>query len=68
VIGAVNRAGKELTPAQVSADVGSIDSKRAATYLARAVQAGRIRRTSRGKYAPNTRVESMESVEFSFDH
>lgn len=63
VIGSINRAGKEMSPAQVSADLGSLDGKTAAVYLARAADAGRIRKTSRGKYATNTPVESVESVE-----
>jgi hypothetical protein len=59
VIGSLNRARKDMTPAQVSADLGSIDGKTAAVYLARAAKAGRVRKTGRGKYAPNTSVESV---------
>jgi hypothetical protein len=67
VIESVNRFGKEMTPAQVSADLGSLDGKTAGVYLARAAAAGRIRKTSRGKYAPNRSVESVESVETAVD-
>jgi hypothetical protein len=62
VIGSINRAGKEMTPAQVSADLGSIDGKTAGVYLARAAEANRIRKTSRGKYAPISTVESVEML------
>ncbi|UVJ40249.1 helicase RepA family protein [Arthrobacter sp. CJ23] len=61
VIAAVNQTKQDVTPAQVSALVGSIDGKRAGTYLARAADAGRIRKTSRGKYASVNSVESVES-------
>lgn len=62
VIGSVNRAGKEVTPTQVSADLGNIDGKTASVYLARAADAGRIRKTSRGKYAPINTVEGVEML------
>lgn len=65
VIGSVNRHGKEMTPAQVSADLGSIDGKTASVYLARAADAGRLLKTSRGKYAP---IKSVESVDLLNTH
>lgn len=60
VIASVNRFGKPMTPAQVSADIGSIDGKTASVYLVRAAEAGRIVKTSRGKYSPVGGVESVE--------
>lgn len=67
VIGSVNRFGKEMTPAQVSADIGSIDNKTASVYLARAAEAGRIVKTSRGKYSPIRAVESVDLLNSTDD-
>jgi hypothetical protein len=60
VIACVNRFGKPMTPAQVSADIGSIDGKTASVYLARAAEAGRILKTGRGRYSPTGGVESVD--------
>jgi hypothetical protein len=40
-----------------------IEPKHAGTYLTRLAKAGRIVKAERGKYRPNTPVESVESVE-----
>lgn len=66
VVAIVNAHPDGIAPSDVAPMLG-IDSKTAGTYLGRLMDAGRIRKLGRGRYAPCTRVESVESVESGGD-